>query len=245
MSTSNPNTLLYNIISCLTVTQVQSVNPVVGHINWRSSFACRCKKSVPFGLIKGSLYQTHRYCGISCHGPRNKRNGLSGEVAVKTNKDRKLFQVSHFILWIHFHLLMHFKIFCLYIKTPSGLESSLTVPFTKYSKTKFNSEIGWLSYQFQMCSQFPLPPYCETSIKPKLNFFWVVGRWISFYTWQSILVGRPCMIGPITKGPAGDAAYCSVYIKVSTNAFIWGNANMNEEWTRCNFEKSSEVNSWC
>ena len=126
MSTSNPNTLLYNIISCLTVTQVQSVNPVVGHINWRSSFACRCKKSVLFGLIKGSLYQTHRYCGISCRGPRNKRNGLFGEVAVKTNKDRKLFQVSHFILWIHFHLLMHFKIFCLYIKTPSGLESSLT-----------------------------------------------------------------------------------------------------------------------
>ena len=180
MSTSNPNTLLYNIISCLTVTQVQSVNPVVGHINWRSSFACRCKKSVPFGLIKGSLYQTHRYCGISCRGPRNKRNGLFGEVAVKTNKDRKLFQVSHFILWIHFHLLMHFKIFCLYIKTPSGLESSLTVPFNKYSKTKFNSEIGWLSCpklcQFQMCYQFPLPTYCETSIKPKPNLFWVVGR---------------------------------------------------------------------
>ena len=182
MSTSNQNTLLYNIISCLTVTQVQSVNPVVGHINWRSSFACRCKKSVPFGLIKGSLYQTHRYCGISCRGPRNKRNGLSGEVAVKTNKDRKLFQVSHFILWIHFHLLMHFKIFCLYIKTPSGLESSLTVPFNKYSKTKFNSEIGWLSCpklcQFQMCYQFPLPTYCETSIKPKLNLF---GLWEGRY----------------------------------------------------------------
>ena len=73
---------------------------------------------------------------------------------------------------------------------------------------------GWPLYTL---NTFPLSAASQ-------NIFWAnsfsvmnnMRRQISFYSWQSILVGCHCMFGPISnqikpKGPASDATYCSVY----------------------------------